>query len=351
MKGLPFVTRRARCRAPSPVFLLIALLAPALLVACGASTSGPSAAPASATTARPLSATAQPAAITAVSPSPATATYPLTITDGAGRQVRLEKAPQRIVSYLPSNTETLYALGLADKIVGTDDFSDYPEEAKAKPKLGGIKPNLEALVAQQPDLVVTVGATPDFPTLLAPYNIPVVVLTYQDIPGTLANIDLLGKVAGKPAEAARLSSDLKKQMDAVAEKAKNAPKVRVYYELDATDPTKPYTAGPGSYIDGMIAMAGGTNIAAGATGQAPQLSAEEIVRANPQVIVVPTSSYSKPDAASPATFAARPGWEAIEAVKNGAVRGVESNLVSRPGPRLADGLSAMARAIHPELFS
>jgi iron complex transport system substrate-binding protein len=138
--------------------LLVAL---PLLAACGAASPG-----------------AGPAA--GVSPGAASpeATYPLTVVDGVGRPVRLEHAPQRIVSYKASSTETLFAIGAGGRVVGTDDFSDYPAAAKALPKLGGVQVNLEALVALQPDLVVTIGARPDFATLLEPQRIPVIVLDY-----------------------------------------------------------------------------------------------------------------------------------------------------------------------------
>jgi iron complex transport system substrate-binding protein len=283
--------------------------------------------------------------------TPAAVTYPLTITDGAGRQVRIERAPQRIVSYLPSNTETLFALGVGDRIVGVDDFSDHPADAKSKPRLGGLRANLEALVALQPDLVVTIGMSPDFPTLLEGQQIPVIVLAYKDIPGTLANIELLGRVVGKPSEATKLVNDIRAKMEAIQARVRSAPKVRVYFEIDGTDPSKPYVAGPGSLIDGFITMAAGTNVAAGATGTAPQLSVEEIVRANPQLILVPIGPYSPPNVADPTRFAQRPGWEAIDAVKSSAVRGVDETLASRPGPRLAEGLEVVARAMHPDLMS
>jgi iron complex transport system substrate-binding protein len=318
-------------------WLATLLVALPLLAACGAASPG-----------------SGPAA--GVSPAAegpgAVATYPLTIADGLGRQVRLERAPQRIVSYKASNTETLFALGAGDRVVGTDDYSDYPPAAKALPKLGGVQANvnLEALVALQPDLVVTTGARPDFATLLEPQRIPVIVLDYKDITGTLANVELLGKVVDKPVEAARLVDTMRQRLAAVEERTRSARKVRVYYELDGTSPSNPYTAGPGSFIDDLITRAGGTNVAAGAKGEFPRISAEEVVNANPEVIVVPTGSFSPPNVTDPATFAQRPGWSEIEAVRQGAIRGIDADIIFRPGPRLVDALDALARAIHPELF-
>lgn len=303
-----------------------------LLIACGGG---------SQTTLPSPSTTATPAAQTA---------FPVTVTDGLGRTVRIEKAPVRIVSYLPSNTETLFALGAGDRIVATDDFSDFPEAAKSKPKVGGLQLNLEALLAQQPDLVVSMGRTPDFPTLLAPHNIPVVVLEFRDIQGTLANMELLGKVLGREAEASRLVADLKSRLGTLQATMRSVPKTRVYYELDGTDPNRPFTVGSGTYTNDLLTAGGATNIAAGAAGGAPQLSVEEIVRANPELIIVPVGARSAPTAASVERFAQRPGWGEIDAVKHGKVRGVDSNLASRAGPRLAEGAEAMARAVHPDLF-
>ena len=337
-RATPSLSPRLTCKRRGFSFAAAALAVG--LVACGAS--GGAAGAVSPPTPRALSATAQ------ATPLAAATTYPLTVTDGAGRQVRIEKAPQRIISYMPGNTETLYALGVGDRIVGTDNFSDYPEEAKSKPKLGGVTANLESLVALQPDLVITAGARPDFPTLLEPHKIPVVVIAYKDVPGTLGNIELIGKIVGKAPEAAKLTADMRARMEAAQAKTRSAKKVRTYFELDATDPANPFTAGPGSFVDELLTMAGAANIAAGATGQYPKLSAEEIVRANPEVIVVPLGSFSPPDATSAARFAQRPGWAAIEAVKAGAIRGVDDNMVSRPGPRLVDGLDALVKAVHPE---
>jgi iron complex transport system substrate-binding protein len=126
--------------------------------------------------------------------------------------------------------------------------------------------------------------------------------------------------------------------------------VRVYYELDGTSTANPYTAGPGSFIDDLITRAGGANVAANAKGEFPRIGAEEVVNANPEVIVVPTGSFSPPNVTDPAAFAQRPGWAAVDAVQHGAIRGIDADIISRPGPRLVDALDALARAIHPELF-
>ena len=139
-------------------------------------------------------------------------------------------------------------------------------------------------------------------------------------------------------------------MEAVQAKVRLAPRVPVYYELDGTNPSSPYTAGPGSFNHDLLTLAGAANVAAAAAGPFPRISAEEIIRANPELIVVPIGGFSPPDVVDPQRFAQRPGWQSIEAVRRRAIRGVDADLVSRPGPRLVDGLETLARAVHPEVF-
>ena len=120
----------------------------------------------------------------------------------------------------------------------------------------------------------------------------------------------------------------------------------VFYELDATEPAKPYTAGPGSWHDTFIKLAGGVNVAAGASSPWVQFSMEELVKSNPDLIILGDSSWG----VTADAVKARPGWGSIKAVKSGAIYPIDNNLISRPGPRVVDGLEAIARIIHPELF-
>jgi iron complex transport system substrate-binding protein len=120
----------------------------------------------------------------------------------------------------------------------------------------------------------------------------------------------------------------------------------VYHEIDASDPAKIFTVGPGSYIDDLIGLAGGTNIAARASSAYPQLSAEEILRSDPEVIVLAAADYS----AKPSQVAGRQGWSIIAAVKSGRIVTIDPNLINRPGPRVAEAAEAYAKLLHPELF-
>jgi iron complex transport system substrate-binding protein len=274
----------------------------------------------------------------------------ITVTDDAGREVTVSKTPQRIVSLAPSNTEILFALGLGDNVVGVTDFCDYPEEAKAKEKVGGITPNVEKIVALKPDLVVTIGGDP-FPTelinRLEELKLTTIVLSPKDLDGVTHDIELVGQVTGKRAEAAKLVDDMKARAKAVADKCKDvSTRPTVFYELDATDPAKPYTTGPGSWHDTFIQIAGGTNVAANATSPWVQFSMEELVKADPDLIILGDSNWGvNADAVK-----AREGWGNLKAVKSGAIHPIDDNLISRPGPRVVDGLEALAEIIHPELF-
>jgi iron complex transport system substrate-binding protein len=144
-----------------------------------------------------------------------------------------------------------------------------------------------------------------------------------------------------------LARSIQRRVDAV--KAKTAPvatRPRVYHEIDASDPAKIFTVGPGSYINDLIDIAGGTNVAARAASAYPQLSAEEILRSDPEVIVLAAGPYS----AKPGDVAARQGWSVIAAVKSGRIVTIEPNLINRPGPRVGEAAEAYAKLVHPELF-
>jgi len=275
---------------------------------------------------------------------------PVSVVDDAGRTVEIAKAPQRLVSLAPSNTEILFALGLGDKVVGVTDFCDYPEEAKAIEKVGGIEPNLEKIVDLDPDLVLAIGGSPaqvEKATEMEKLDLTVLVLEPGDIEGIMANIELVGKAVGAEKEASELVAQMRKRFDDITAKAKGAEsKPKVFFELDATDPSKPYTPGPGSFIDALITLAGGSNVGAGAKMQWAQLSTEEIIAQDPEVIVLGDANYG----VTAEMVKERPGWSVITAVKNDAIYPIDDVLVSRPGPRIIDGLEALARIIHPELF-
>ncbi len=274
------------------------------------------------------------------------ASYPLTATDDLGHRVRLDREPRRIVVMLPSATETLCALGACDRIVGTDDFSNWPEAVKKLPKLGGLyNPSVEKIVALKPDLVI---ASPygKLAPALARVGIPVFVVkteTYDDIFKTARE---LGRLVGREAQAEALVARIRAQVYALESKAaKSKTRPTVYYEIDAT----PYTVGPDSFIGVLIQKARGRNIIPRNLGLFPKISPELVVAKNPEVIVLGDAPYG----VTYAKIKARPGWAGIRAVRDRRVcelTKAETDVVHRPGPRVAEGLRVLIRCIHPEVL-
>lgn len=274
-----------------------------------------------------------------------------TLADDLGRPIDLKGTPSRIISLAPSNTEILFALGLGDKVVGTDDYSDYPTEARAKPKVGAPFPrfNLEAILALDPDLALAFGygyTQPDIASQLERRGIPVIVLGPRDMEGVLRDIELVGAVAGARPRARELASEMRRRANAIISKAQGAARPRVFFEFDATDPTKPWTAGPGSFTHALLEMAGAANLGASGPGPAFQMSTEEIINADPEVIILADAAYG----VTVESVGKRPGWGGLTAVKRGAIYPIDADPISRPGPRIVDGLEALARLVHPELF-
>ncbi len=315
---------------------VIALLIVPLLAACGA-----------AQTSSPTPIPTQPTANTLPS---ATANPSVTLTDGLNRTVTLTGPAQRVVSLAPANTEILFAIRAGSQVVGRDETSDYPVAALSLPTVGGYSGfNLEAIVALHPDLVLAGGI--NTPELVASLEHLGLTVYYLPNPTTLeemyTNLETVAKLTGHETEAAILVDSLKSQVAAVDAKLKPlsfAP--TVYYELDATEPTKPFTAGPGSFVDLLIDRAGGINIGAELSSQWAQISLEQLVVINPGVIILGDSAYGE----TPEKVAARPGWGTLTAVQTGQIFTFDDNLVSRPGPRLVDGLEALAKLLHPDLF-
>ena len=209
----------------------------------------------------------------------------MTLTDDNKRTVTLSKAPTKIVSLAPSNTEILFALGLNDKIVGVDEFSDYPEAAKAIKKIGGFSDtNIEAVTALAPDLVLASSIQSKAQiAALEKQKFTVLILNPSDLAGVVQDFKLVGQATNTNDKAQTLAADFQKRLDAVATKFKSASaKPTVYFELDPTL----YTVAPGSFVDDIIQKAGGQNIVTDASNPYPQLTQEVVVAKSPQVIFV-----------------------------------------------------------------
>ena len=281
----------------------------------------------------------------------APATGDLTFTDGLGREVKLDGPAQRLVSLAPSNTEILFAIGAGSQVVGRDEFSDYPAEAVAIESVGGSfgEYSVEAIVALEPDLVL--AAEINTPELVKQLEDVGLTVYYLKNPVTLeemyTNLEIVGQLTGH--KVSKLVDSLKERVQAVDDKvALASARPTVFYEIDASDASKPYTYGPGTFGDLLITRAGGNNLAtlAGIVDPYPQVSLEQIVATDPTMIILGDSMWG----VTPESVQARAGWESIDAVKRDQIFAFDDNLVSRPGPRLVDGLEQLAKLLHPDLF-
>ena len=303
------------------------------------------------TSARPPSARDGTVATPATHASPATATptarttYPLAVQTSNGRTISIGRAPERIVCLSPGHTEILFAIGAGGRVVGTDRFSDFPEAAKSLPKLDYSNTNLEALVALRPDLVI---ASTRQRTLVPAFEQAGLRVLFLEEPGGVAEVirrvRLLGEVTDHRPEAEALAVRLEERIAAVTEKVKGvAAGPRVYHEVDP----KLFSAAPTSFVGDLYTLLKVQNIAQAGTNPFPQLTAGAIIRADPEVIVL---GAARLPGGSPDEVKRRPGWDVISAVRHGRVVAVEADLVSRPGPRLVDGLEQIAKLLYPDLF-
>ena len=327
------------------VFTFITVLIMGFVVAACGGSSAPAEAPVESSSPIPPPAETQEPTV-----EPTEDVFPLTVVDGMDREVVLPGPAQRIVSIAPSNTEILFAIGAGDQVVGRDEVSDYPPEALEVASIGSTygELNTEAILALEPDLVLAATITsPEQVQSLDVLGIPIFLLANpEDFSGLLENIGVVGILTGHEAEAEALAEQLDERIQVVTQKTADAGHVSVFYEVDGTDPTAPWTTGAGTFQNVLIGLVGGENIAADIAGWG-QMSLEEIVTRDPQVVIfgegpwVPTTVES---------FSERSGWGEIAAVVDGRVYGIDTDWVDRPGPRLVDALEEMALMIHPELF-
>jgi len=283
---------------------------------------------------------------------PEPTTESITLTDGLGRSFSLDSPAERVISLAPSNTEILYAIGAGDQLVGRDTISDYPEKAAEVPDIGGGfgELNIETIISANPDLVLAADLTPP-EQIQALENVGLKVYALPnpiDFEGLFANLETVAILTGHEEETAIIIDGLKSRVAQVEEIVTNANKhPLVFYELDSTDQNAPWTTGPGTFIDTLISMAGGENLGANLEGAWVQVSVEELISRDPDIIILGDFTWG---GVTPDDVASRSGWDNLSAVQNSSVFKFDDNLVSRPGPRLVDGLEAMAELLHPELF-
>ena len=324
------------------VALILVFLA-AVLGGCATGGTSPTAPPPSA------SPSASVAAATA-SPTPAPA-FPVNLTDDEGTSVEIAAEPEKIVSLTPANTEILFALGAGDRVVATDDGSDYPEDAGSLPDVATFQSvDVEKVVALEPNLVVAggLGFTPaDAISRLRDLDVPVVVLYAPSVDGVLKDIELLGSATGTSEAAATLTADMRSEMAAIsAAVSSQSPKPRVFYDVGYDDTTGAiFAPADDSFLAEMVTLAGGDVITTG-DPNTYEIPLETLIEKDPELIVLGTNPFYSP---TPETVAKRRGWDALTAVRNGDIRPVRDIEITRPGPRLPIGLRALAAAIWPDV--
>ncbi len=267
--------------------------------------------------------------------------YPLTLTDDLGRTITLKSEPKRIITLLPSHTETIVALGAADKLVAIDKYSNYPKALTDKlTKVGSaFTPNIEAIVALKPDLILADESTTS--RLVEKLNQAGLVVyggTAQTYNEVFEKIAVLGKMTNRETNATRLITSMRTELNTLQATVSKRPRVNSYFEVDPT----PYSVGPNSFIGVLLNKAGGQTIVPAALGDFPKIDPELVVKSNPQIMLGLTLEEAK----------ARAGWANLNAVKAGRVfnlTGEENDALSRPGPRLPAALKTLIRFLHPEV--
>jgi iron complex transport system substrate-binding protein len=270
-----------------------------------------------------------------------------TFIDEAGRAVEVKGPPQRIVSVAPSVTEILFALGLGDRVAGVSVYCQFPPEALKKEKIGGyINPSLEKIVALKPDLVIGIaeGDLKSFVDKLAGLKIPVYIANPQNVSEVMTSIQKIGEVTFSSPPARKIASGMKERIQEIQSRVRGRPQFRVLHILNF-DPL--ISAGKGTFVDDLIRLAGGRNLAEKAQGRYPRFSMEEVLAQDPEVILL-ASMRSQDPMTEQRQWWER--WKTVSAVKRNRIYVLDSDLIHRPSPRIVDGLEQVARAVHPETF-
>jgi len=277
--------------------------------------------------------------------SPFVTPGPVTVVDDEGNTVVIPSAPQRIVSLTPAATEILFAIGAGGRVAAkVEDITPYPPEADGLPIVaipGAV--NVEQIVDLEADLVIAGGlgfTPPDAVTQLRGLDIPVVLVYADSIETALDDIELIGDAAWAGDAARELTASMRSNLDALRALTADLPKPRVFYEIDATSAI--YTAPADSVYAEMLTLAGSNPIT---TDASYVIALEQLVAADPEIILLGDGAYG----VTAEQVAARPGWGSMTAVTTGAIRAVDDVVITRPGPRLVDGLRALIAAIHPDV--
>lgn len=283
-----------------------------------------------------------------------TQTFPVTIKDASGDKVTIKAEPKKIVSLMPSNTETAFALGLGDKIVGVTQNDNYPKETKDIPKVGDMKVNVEKVIALKPDLVLahtmnmSLNGSDSIKQLKQAGITVLVVNDAESFKQTYDSIEMIGKATGKTEAAVTLVNDMKAKIKDIQEKAKSVKadeRKKVLIEVQSTPDI--YVAGKHTFMDEMLQIINADNVA-GKLESWAKVDGEAMVAANPDIIITTSGQYNK-DVKN--LVLKRSGWEDVSAIKNKQVYDVDSDTLTRSGPRLVKGVEELAKAVYPNVFN
>ena len=277
--------------------------------------------------------------------APGTTTEMREVTDEAGKRVRLPAHPQRIVTLAPNLTEIVYAIGAGSRLVGNTTFCDYPPEAKQVAKVGDtLQPNIERIIALRPEVIFvsTASQLETFTKQLDERGIAVFVTDPHDLEGVFRSIKTLGELLGQQEQAEELVGNLRSRAAAVEDAVRARPVVTVFYQVS---PSPLWTAGRRSWITDLIRRAGGKSVTAEVEGEWMRYSDEAAMASRPEAIIMATS-----DSMNGEKMEVAAALQKSPATLNKRVYGINGDFLSRPGPRLVDGLEQMARVLHPEAF-
>jgi iron complex transport system substrate-binding protein len=287
------------------------------------------------------------------SPPPAATPTPTVALDNNGVPITFPSTPpQRIISLVPNASEMLGALHLEGRVVGVDTFTNYPASLASVPRVADAneKFNIEQIVALKPDLILGYGGeTKQTDTQLEALKLNVVDLPLSNLTGMLQEVLLVGRLTFTLDTATKLVSELQQRINAVRAKVAGTTASKVMIEIDYSTPGKPYVIGGGGFDDEVLHDANAQNVfgANSGNGGYPQVSDEAVISANPQYIILTEDPRYGGNAAS---LYKRANWSGIAALKLKQVYNLNGNLLSRPDPRLVEGLQCVAQLLHPDKF-
>jgi len=331
--------REARGRRFSGLSGRLNAVASAVAIAALLASCAPAASPSIAPSRSPTAS----ASIAPASPS-TTSAFPVTLTDDEGTSVTIPAEPQRLVSLAPGTTEILFALAIGDRVLATDSASDYPAAAVQLPDVAAFgSVDVEQIVGLEADLVIAGGngyTPPHGVAKLRSLGIPVLVVYAATVAGVADDVELVATATGRAAEGTELAATMRADIAALAAAAASLPMPRTFYEVDATNEI--YGPADDSFLAEMVELAGGSPVTSG-SADTFEIPLERLIAADPEVIVLGDAAFGTTADA----VGQRPSWSVMTAVRTGAVRVADDKLITRPGPRLAQGLRSLILAIHP----